>query len=749
MSTSLPRSAVDRLLALGAPVAGGPELAPELAARYELGEEIGRGGMGVVHAAWDLQLGRTVALKLLADAALASDRARERFLREARAAAKLVHPNIAAVYDATPSAIAMQLVEGPTLDAMCGGDAREIAALVRDAALAVHFAHGRGVVHRDLKPANLMFETDETGGRRVYVMDFGLAKAIDLEASLSGSGDVLGTPMYMAPEQAASRPVDARADVYALGATLYHVLSGEPPFARGDVLQLLRDIQEAEPRPLRTVRTDLPNDLAVVVHKCLEKDPGRRYGSALELASDLDRWLVGAPVHARPPSAAYLASRFVSRRRAPFAVGAVALVILAIALGVLVPRARRARAEERAAQDALVLANQVASALQDERVYRGERDDTPARDSLSEAVRRCEDYVAQRDVAYVRYYLGRLHRALGHGAEAEASLERALELDPALWQARVVLGLVLADRIYEPGRQAAPPPELVARARALLATERAGPSDLDRVELSFADGQRARLGGDNEGAARAFHRIIDVDRTHAEAHRALSRIYFDLGDHSLGRYHAVVAVDVLRGFESAYDRPVAGRELTWRPVDATTGWVADFSREVLQEPNTAHAYGHNGQQNVERALRLAEAGDRADAIAAWELAVDDFGSLLLLSEGHVGALVSRAACRIALADLHLGLGDPDAARRERDRARADLDEAVTREPGCHVAYANRACLARRESELSLLAFRADEARAQRERGRIDVDLAREHAPDGWTGLANLDLLAGALAEATR
>ena len=304
MSHDLTRRAVDRLLEVGAPLRDAPEPGLVDLERYEVRGVLGRGGMGVVYEAWDKDLERPIALKVLSQTGGLSPAARQRFLREAKAAARLVHPHIASVYDATPEAIAMQRIEGETLADRIFDDPRELAALIRDAALAIHFAHGEGIIHRDLKPANLMVEPGDRP--HVYVMDFGVAKERSVDASISLTESVIGTPGFMAPEQAAGRlgDVGPPTDVYGLGATLYACLSGRPPFDDDDVYSILRRVCEEEPRPLREIARRVDADLATVVAKCMAKDPQRRYGSALALASDLDRWLRGEPIQARPPSLA-------------------------------------------------------------------------------------------------------------------------------------------------------------------------------------------------------------------------------------------------------------------------------------------------------------------------------------------------------------------------------------------------------------------------------------------------------------
>jgi len=305
-----------------------------LVGRFVLVSRLGSGGMGDVYRAFDLKLARFVALKLLRR--IDDERARACFEREARVAARLDLPNVAAIHDVgehrgAPS-IAMQLVEGSTLAAAVAEgrfDARRAAATIRDAARAIEGAHRLGIVHRDLKPGNLMLDRDG----RLFVMDFGLAKPpVELRqgSSLTGSGFVVGTPEYMAPEQArgAGGAVDARSDVYALGACLFELLAGRAPFVardRGEVIaQVLRD----PPPSLRALAPDAPRALEAIVRRCLEKAPERRYPGAADLAADLDRFLAGEPVAAPTPSRLHA----LRRHRTALAGAAIVAAIGAVAL---------------------------------------------------------------------------------------------------------------------------------------------------------------------------------------------------------------------------------------------------------------------------------------------------------------------------------------------------------------------------------------------------------------------------------
>ncbi|MFO0872128.1 MAG: serine/threonine-protein kinase, partial [Pirellulales bacterium] len=303
---------------------------------YEILDEIARGGMGVVYRARQRGVQRTVALKVTLAGQFADDRERRRFAQEAVAAGQLDHPHIVPIYEVGEHAgqpyLSMAYVAGTSLQRMLQAGPlppRRAAELLRTVALAVHYAHQQGIIHRDLKPSNVL--VDQAGQPRVT--DFGLAKQVAGEQNLTATGEVLGTPSYMAPEQALGMTswVNARSDVYSLGATLYEMLTGRRPFVADSLVEVLRRVVDEEPLPPRCLCPAVPRDLETICLKCLSKEGRLRYVSAEELALDLERYLAGQPIAARPVTRLERTVRWCRRNRLVATLAASTLVLFLVA----------------------------------------------------------------------------------------------------------------------------------------------------------------------------------------------------------------------------------------------------------------------------------------------------------------------------------------------------------------------------------------------------------------------------------
>jgi serine/threonine protein kinase/Tfp pilus assembly protein PilF len=307
---------------------------------YELVEEIGRGGQGVVYRAHQKSLNRTVALKLIGLGHWATEAHLKRFRREAEAAASLEHPGIVPIHEVGEREgtcyFSMGFIEGDQLDEVVRRESmpvRRAAQLIAKVARTVHYAHEHHILHRDIKPGNILLDAEG----EPHLTDFGLARLVETESTITRTMEVQGTPSYMAPEQAVGNDaaITSATDVYGLGAVLYQLLTGHPPFAGGTTFETVQLVLDTEPRQLRLLNPKIDRDLNTICLKCLEKDPQRRYSSALALAEDLERWLKHEPIRARRTGIFTRWKKWL-RRNPSIAVMAALLLAFAVPLGVMI-----------------------------------------------------------------------------------------------------------------------------------------------------------------------------------------------------------------------------------------------------------------------------------------------------------------------------------------------------------------------------------------------------------------------------
>ncbi len=398
--------------------------------KYKLVKMLGSGGMGSVYLAEDLKLNRRLALKFLN---FEKESTLLRFMQEARSQARVHHPNVCTVYEVGQvdgrSYIAMEYIDGQSLKDVDSLRLEQKVEIIKVCAEALQAAHSLGIIHRDIKPANIMVEKREDGSLRPVVMDFGLARESDGPEGLTESNAVMGTPAYMSPEQAQGdiKLLDRRTDIYSLGATLYELVTGSPPFTGETVMTVLMSVIKDDPRPPRVLVPQLPRDLEAIILKCLEKEPRRRYDSAAALALDLQRFLDGKPIEAVQKTFRYRAEKFLKRYRSVVILSFIVFLIIVTSGGFALRSELRIRKQLQIAQQFALEVNELDFLTQ--RAYL-----LPLHDISSELrqiahrLKKIEVRIAELgDVAYAPgyYALARGHFILKNNQKALEYIEKA------------------------------------------------------------------------------------------------------------------------------------------------------------------------------------------------------------------------------------------------------------------------------------------------------------------------------------
>ncbi len=711
--------------------------------------KLGSGGMGEVWQAWDAELGRWVALKFLKG----GDEDFARFQREAQLAAKLNHPNIAAIYEAGTAQgrhyIAMQFIEGTTLNEFPLRDPKMLVRLLRDAASAVGYANDQGIVHRDLKPENLMVQVRARGregpGTRsaeahLFVMDFGLARPVEGDSAISISGSIVGTPSYMAPEQARADRVDEGADVYSLGATLYQALTGRPPFRGRNVYDTLRLLQEEEATAPRSLNPKVDADLETIVLKCLEKERDRRYATAHDLAADLDRYLEGDPVSARKAGLAYRLRRKAGKSKLALGIGLGGLVVVGVALAVLLPILSREKQGKAASDRSLQLWAQVAGLINEAELYSRAGEIRRAREKTEEGIRACRESLAGGEFALGRYFLGRFQAMACRRTEALRELDRALELDPALAEASLERGLLLTE-LYEDEVQAHIQRHVIGfssgvgrpvvhvsmsalhdrfpRLKVLrdgairdLSVAKGRSSFFREVDQRYGQAELARLRSAPEEARRIYDEVLATDPLHERAMIALGRMDWEgkRVDEALARVNRILE-----------------RHRDWLPALDFRADVLGYKRSLQPEHPSAKSWVDQAFADYERIIASGNAGaetwfDRGmlrQAILDDEGAVADLRKAVDQKPDHHWAWVALSYCLRNLGRLDEALAAANAAVAldtpypeglvNKGRILHDLgdsvgaakcfDQAIARSPAHYAAYLGRTAIRKEAGDL--------------------------------------------------
>lgn len=645
-----------------------PGISPPYWGRFLVRRLLGAGGMGLVLEAFDPELQRRVALKLVK---APTPDLEARFQREARAQARIDHENVCQVYEVGKVEgrpyIAMQYLEGRTLAKAAPDLTLEKKVQVMAAACeGLHAAHRGGLVHRDVKPGNVMVGETPDGGLSVHVMDFGIAREI-AGSDLTQTGATLGTPHYMAPEQVDDSvgDLDRRTDVYGLGATLYKLLTGETPFAGNPAAMVMHRVLEQDPPSPRRLVPSLPRDLETIVLKCLEKEPARRYPSARALYEDLRRYLDGEPIEARRASWLYRLRHRARKHRAALAVAAVAAVLIAAALGSAVAERLRARAIADAAQrfgreaESLTWIQRASHQLP-------LHDVRAERELLRQRMRDIEEMMAELGPAGqgpALYALGRGHLALSETEAARARLSTAWDLgyrEPAVAEA---LGQTLAARYETALAQARRVSDRAAREARLRQIEERH----RRPALEFLRrGRDADLEAPELTEARIALLEERWDEAEALARSAVERLPWRYGGHLIVGHSAAERAREAEE-RGAYDEA----EARYQEAEAAYGRAV---RIGTSDPETWLALCRLEQS---RALLVQDRRGR-DAGPQYEQALAACGKSLVADPDHPGALGELAMLLAQRADaLQLRGEDP---RPDLERAEEASRRAVAAAP---------------------------------------------------------------------
>ncbi|HVE41119.1 MAG TPA: protein kinase [Planctomycetota bacterium] len=636
-------------------------------ARYELLDVLGEGAMSVVHRARDRQLGRIVAVKVLRDSLFGHPVVRERFARESQALARLDHPGVVKVFDAGGEGgqayLVMELVPGEPLSKILERkalDRRGLLRLLEKVARGIHHAHEKGIIHRDLKPDNIL-----VSGEQPKVADFGLAHLVESSPALTRSGAVLGTPMYMAPEQIeGGREVTARTDVHALGILLYEILTGRTPYSGTTLPEVYASIAQNEPEPLRRVDPTVPWELDAVALKAIEKDPSRRYASAEEFAEELRRHLAGEPVLARPVSGAIRLWRRAVKQRAVLIPVLIALVV-ALGWGLSV---RRARVSEEARSEALVLLEAARPPLESARAGMYTNAVEPA--AMLAAVDVAERTAVRAlelapELALAHYRRGEARELRGDYPGAQECFARAAELDPKFGPARYRLGRVLLWRAYGANIVI----WIDEREARRVEAEQLVQQGIREIEAAQESGFDNELHREIASAMLAFLRN-DKKMVHQICREGINRFGKKEG---VEEFHWLLGLVLgtkaaqMKAFDEAISlRPKFALALYSRASvhDDFEARIQDVDRAIAVSPGFAEAYLNRGSWRF---------GVR-DAKGAY----DDFNHLIQMGVELAGAYNGRGRVLVEL------MNDPD-------RAIPDLNEAIRLRPeGFNLPYMARA-----------------------------------------------------------
>jgi tetratricopeptide (TPR) repeat protein/ribosomal protein S27E len=654
--------------------------------RFQIECELGHGGYGTVFKAHDSKLQRLVAVKVPRHGGGGTEKERQRFLREARNASRLHHPGIVPIFDLGESDglvyIVSEFVDGSTLAALLPPrklSFREAAEIVASVSDGLQAAHESGVVHRDIKPSNIII--DRSG--QPHLTDFGMARQFENDATLTVEGQVLGTPAYMSPEQAAgnSHRVDRRTDTYGLGVVLYELLTGERPF-HGTTQMVIQQVLSDDPKNPRSLNSGIPHDLETICLKAIDKVPDRRYQSARELADDLRRWLRNEPVQARRIGALGRAYRWVRRNPSLASMSAVAgLLLILVAAGataatIWVAAARRQTHEAHAALDGSMREahrafEQYYLAVSDNPLLDAPSIQPLLREILQAAINDCQQFLTQYgdepqlapEVAATYIRLAQLQLASGASDAAVASTEHGVERleqllagHPSVEQLKPLSVGLFHFPQYSQGRGAIGPSDpargLAALNRAVAIWERLASEhpevsgfEHDRAGMYFYLDLSCRAAGDKAGSLHAIQRAIDIlaelvrrNPENRGYRRELSQFYSVSGD-----AFVILGNDLAEGLKRQ-ERAVAIDPSNPRPLARMAWNLATYPDRKQRDPRRAIEFAKKATAiEPQNPLHWRVLGVAQYRAGNWVAAIDSLEKSMILQNGGEGVDLYTAA----------------------------------------------------------------------------------------------------------
>ncbi|MFH1230623.1 MAG: tetratricopeptide repeat protein [Planctomycetota bacterium] len=718
--------------------------------KYILEKKLGQGGMGVVYLVSDPALQRQVALKIM----LLEDKEMiERFTREAQAMAKLKHPNIIQVYEVgnlnKHHYFTMEYIKGASLEELIKDkknklSLKQVAEIIRDTASALDYAHKQGIIHRDIKPANIVIDSN----RHPYLMDFGLAKELTgLDRSLTMSGSIMGTPEYMSPEQAMGdkKKIDSRSDIFSLGSTLYHCLTGLPPFRGKELYQILNQVVNKDPIPPSRLINRLPKDLETICLKCIDKEKTRRYQTSKALAEDINRYLKGESISAKPTGLiTKILKKAGKNKLASFSIVGTAVILTGLIIGLSVSSANKKQKIEEFSKEAYAEFNkekynetvafcnkllalspedeEIKSLLRKSQYVIKEREDKTRAENEAEKANadKLQKDKEKRDRA--KGILDRINAGNLPPDDRIKAAEEALKIDPDYGDAYQVMGYAYKDKndydkAYDYFSKAIKKTPTLAYSyyeRAMITAykwnkpEEAIP-DFEKVLQYdpkshigyFAKGTIKYYQEDYDSAITDYTEAIKLKPKYVESYNNRGIAYKDKGelDKAIADYNEAIRLD------PKYADAYCNRGSVYKDKGELDKAISDFNEAINLDPKYAGAYSNRGN-----AYNLKGELDKAIADYTEAITLDPKFAMAYYNRGNV--YFAKGELEKAIADYNEAIRlDPKSAagycnrgyayaqKGELDKAIADYNEAITLDPKYAIAYGNRGTAYAQKGEL--------------------------------------------------